>query len=64
MGESREGSRPRTRWRPPCLTCPPPPPFWPPWPPRRLCNKIAVALGFNLDNGRLDVSVHPFTGGA
>lgn len=28
-----------------------------------LCHKIAVALGFNLDNGRLDVSVHPFTGG-
>lgn len=21
-------------------------------------------MGFNLDNGRLDVSVHPFTGGA
>lgn len=28
-----------------------------------LCNKIAVDLGFSLDNGRLDVSVHPFTGG-
>ncbi len=23
-----------------------------------------VDMGFNLDNGRLDVSVHPFTGGA
>lgn len=29
-----------------------------------LCHKIAVALGFSLDSGRLDVSVHPFTGGA
>ncbi|KAL4858840.1 Thermostable carboxypeptidase 1 [Chlorella vulgaris] len=29
-----------------------------------LCHKIAVALGFNLEHGRLDVSVHPFTGGA
>ncbi|KAK9833280.1 hypothetical protein WJX81_002396 [Elliptochloris bilobata] len=29
-----------------------------------LCEKIAVELGFNLDCGRLDVSVHPFTGGA
>ncbi|KAL4428286.1 hypothetical protein ABPG75_002375 [Micractinium tetrahymenae] len=28
-----------------------------------LCNKIAVDLGFSLDHGRLDVSVHPFTGG-
>ena len=28
-----------------------------------LCHKIAVALGFNLEKGRLDVSVHPFTGG-
>ena len=28
-----------------------------------LCHQIAVALGFNLDHGRLDVSVHPFTGG-
>ena len=28
-----------------------------------LCNRIAVELGFNLENGRLDVSVHPFTGG-
>lgn len=29
-----------------------------------LCNRIAVALGFDLAKGRLDVSVHPFTGGA
>ncbi|DBA84432.1 TPA: hypothetical protein ACH3X1_006065 [Trebouxia sp. C0004] len=29
-----------------------------------LCNAIAVDLGFNLEQGRLDVSVHPFTGGA
>lgn len=29
-----------------------------------LCHKIAVAMGFSLENGRLDVSVHPFTGGA
>ena len=28
-----------------------------------LCHKIAVALGFDLEHGRLDVSVHPFTGG-
>lgn len=28
-----------------------------------LCNSIAKELGFNLDCGRLDVSVHPFTGG-
>ena len=29
-----------------------------------LCNSIAKELGFDLDKGRLDVSVHPFTGGA
>jgi len=29
-----------------------------------LCNNVSVALGFNLEKGRLDVSVHPFTGGA
>lgn len=29
-----------------------------------LCQEIAVALGFDLEKGRLDVSVHPFTGGA
>ncbi|GAB4814416.1 hypothetical protein N2152v2_001462 [Parachlorella kessleri] len=29
-----------------------------------LCHKLAVALGFSLEKGRLDVSVHPFTGGA
>lgn len=28
-----------------------------------LCNKVAVVLGFDLEKGRLDVSVHPFTGG-
>ncbi len=28
-----------------------------------LCNKVAVDLGFSLEHGRLDVSVHPFTGG-
>ena len=27
-----------------------------------LCRELAVALGFDLDKGRLDVSVHPFTG--
>ena len=32
-------------------------------PQAELCNRIAKELGFNLDNGRLDVSVHPFTGG-
>ena len=29
-----------------------------------LCNELAVALGFDLGAGRLDVSVHPFTGGS
>jgi len=29
-----------------------------------LCKEVAVALGFDLEKGRLDVSVHPFTGGA
>lgn len=28
-----------------------------------LCRRIALALGFSLEKGRLDVSVHPFTGG-
>ena len=28
-----------------------------------LCRELAVALGFDLEKGRLDVSVHPFTGG-
>lgn len=28
-----------------------------------LCNTIAKELGFDLERGRLDVSVHPFTGG-
>eukprot|EP00808_Paulinella_micropora_P015063 g23630.t1 len=30
----------------------------------KLCKEIALNLGFDLDKGRLDVSVHPFTGGA
>ncbi len=30
----------------------------------KLCKEIAVDLGFDLEKGRLDVSVHPFTGGA
>eukprot|EP00878_Enallax_costatus_P001574 GHUV01001725.1.p1 GENE.GHUV01001725.1~~GHUV01001725.1.p1 ORF type:complete len:544 (+),score=156.71 GHUV01001725.1:74-1705(+) len=29
-----------------------------------LCKEVALELGFNTDTGRLDVSVHPFTGGA
>jgi len=29
-----------------------------------LCREVALALGFDLERGRLDVSVHPFTGGA
>lgn len=29
-----------------------------------LCQEVALDMGFDLDNGRLDVSVHPFTGGA
>jgi len=29
-----------------------------------LCKQVALDIGFDLDNGRLDVSVHPFTGGA
>ena len=28
-----------------------------------LCHAIAVDIGFSLEQGRLDVSVHPFTGG-
>lgn len=28
-----------------------------------LCNSIVKELGFDLNKGRLDVSVHPFTGG-
>jgi hypothetical protein len=28
-----------------------------------LCKEVALALGFDTNNGRLDVSVHPFTGG-
>lgn len=27
-----------------------------------LCKEVALELGFNINNGRLDVSVHPFTG--
>ena len=30
----------------------------------KLCEEIALDLGFDLEKGRLDVSVHPFTGGA
>lgn len=29
-----------------------------------LCKSVALDMGFSLDSGRLDVSVHPFTGGA
>ena len=29
-----------------------------------LCRDIAADMGFDLEHGRLDVSVHPFTGGA
>ena len=29
-----------------------------------LCRRIALDLGFDITKGRLDVSVHPFTGGA
>lgn len=29
-----------------------------------LCNTIAKDIGFDTTNGRLDVSVHPFTGGS
>lgn len=28
-----------------------------------LCKAVALDLGFSLERGRLDVSVHPFTGG-
>jgi carboxypeptidase Taq len=30
----------------------------------KLCREIALDLGFDIQKGRLDVSVHPFTGGA
>ncbi|KAF6265951.1 putative carboxypeptidase [Scenedesmus sp. NREL 46B-D3] len=29
-----------------------------------LCKEVALQLGFDTNNGRLDVSVHPFTGGS
>lgn len=29
----------------------------------KLCHQIALDLGFDIEKGRLDVSVHPFTGG-
>jgi carboxypeptidase Taq len=29
-----------------------------------LCKKLSERLGFDFDHGRIDVSVHPFTGGA
>lgn len=31
---------------------------------RRLCARLMKALGFDFDHGRLDVSLHPFCGGA
>lgn len=30
----------------------------------KMCRSICLDLGFDIDKGRLDVSVHPFTGGA
>jgi carboxypeptidase Taq len=30
----------------------------------KLCRQIAIDLGFDMEKGRLDVSVHPFTGGS
>lgn len=30
----------------------------------KLSHEIALDLGFDTEHGRLDVSVHPFTGGA
>lgn len=30
----------------------------------KMCRQIALDLGFDIDKGRLDVSVHPFTGGS
>lgn len=30
---------------------------------RALCEKLMARLGFDFDHGRLDVSLHPFTGG-
>lgn len=29
-----------------------------------MCREVSLALGFDLNKGRLDVSVHPFTGGS
>ena len=31
---------------------------------RALCEDVARALGFDFGRGRIDVSAHPFTGGA
>ena len=30
----------------------------------KLCQVVAEKIGFDFDKGRLDVSVHPFTGGS
>jgi hypothetical protein len=29
-----------------------------------MCKEIAKEIGFDFDRGRMDVSVHPFTGGS
>lgn len=31
---------------------------------KAICREFAEAIGFDFDKGRLDVSVHPFTGGS
>jgi carboxypeptidase Taq len=39
----------------------------PEWDPERqaaMCREIAAALGFDSERGRMDVSIHPFTGGS
>lgn len=39
----------------------------PEWDPKKqdeMCREIAGAIGFDFGRGRMDVSVHPFTGGS
>ena len=39
-------------------------PDWDPAKQAALCEEIAKEIGFDFDRGRMDVSVHPFTGGS
>ena len=39
-------------------------PEWDPAKQAEMCKEIAKEIGFDFDRGRMDVSVHPFTGGS